>query len=97
MLDRFAGLCEIASPTGTERAVADAVLEELRELGVEALEDGAAERAQAGSGNLVARVPGAGEEWVMFASHLDTVPHHGSIEVMLFCPSWTPPARSFPT
>jgi tripeptide aminopeptidase len=83
MLDRFARLCEIASPTGTERAVADAVLEELRELGVEALEDGAAERAQAGSGNLIARVPGAGEEWVMFASHLDTVPHDGSIDVML--------------
>jgi tripeptide aminopeptidase len=83
MLDRFARLCEIPSPTGAERPVADAVLEELHELGVETLEDGAAERARAGAGNLIARMPGAGEEWVMFASHLDTVPHDGPIEVML--------------
>jgi tripeptide aminopeptidase len=83
MLDRFARLCEIASPTGAERAVADAVLAELRELGVEAIEDGAAGPARAGAGNLVARVPGARDAWVMLASHLDTVPHDGPIEVAL--------------
>jgi putative aminopeptidase FrvX len=33
MLDRFVRLCEIASPTGSEREVADAVVAELRELG----------------------------------------------------------------
>jgi tripeptide aminopeptidase len=81
MLGRFTRLCEIASPTGAERPVADAVLEELRELGVETIEDRAAERARAGAGNLIARIPGAGEKWVMFASHLDTVPHDGPIEV----------------
>jgi tripeptide aminopeptidase len=83
MLDRFARLCEIPSPTGSERAVADAVLAELREIGVQAREDGAAEPARAGAGNLVARVPGDGQGWVMFAAHLDTVPHEGSIEVVL--------------
>ena len=58
MLDRFVRLCEMASPTGSERAVADAVLAELRELGVEVAEDGAAGPARAGAGNLIARVPG---------------------------------------
>jgi tripeptide aminopeptidase len=84
MLDRFARLCEIPSPTGDERAVADALLAELREAGIEVSEDGAAAGARAGSGNLIARVPGTEEgAWVAFFAHLDTVPHEGPIEVEL--------------
>jgi tripeptide aminopeptidase len=83
MLDRFVRLCEISSPTGEERAVADAVLAELRELGVEVTEDGAAGPAEAGAGNLIARIPGERDAWAMFACHLDTVPHDGPIEVVL--------------
>src|SRR5512134_3641727 len=81
MLDRFVRLCEIASPTGEERAIADAVLEELRSLGVEVSEDSAAEPARAAAGNLIARVPGRREGWLSFFCHLDTVPHDGPIEV----------------
>ena len=83
LLERFVRLCEIPSPTGCERAVADVVLAELRALGVEVAEDDAAGPAAAGAGNLVARVPGAGEGWVMFCAHLDTVPEGGPIEVEL--------------
>jgi tripeptide aminopeptidase len=83
MLDRFVRLCEIPSPTGEERAVADAVLAELRGLGVEAVEDSAAGPARAGAGNLLARVRGERDAWVMFACHLDTVPHDGAIEAVL--------------
>ena len=83
LLDRFARLCEIPSPTGSERAAADAVAAELRSLGVGVIEDGAAEPARAGAGNLVARIPGTGEGWVMFCAHLDTVPHDEPIEVEL--------------
>lgn len=83
MLDRFVRLCEVASPTGDERAVADRVLGELRDLGVEVEEDGAEPAARAGAGNLIARVPGERQGWVMFACHLDTVPHRGAIEVVL--------------
>jgi len=83
MLDRFVRLCEIPSPTGFERAVADDVLAELRGLGVEVSEDGAAGPARAGAGNLIARIPGCGEGWVAFFSHLDTVPHDGRVEVAL--------------
>jgi tripeptide aminopeptidase len=81
--DRFVRLCEIPSPTGQERRVADAVAEELRALGVEVVEDDAAERARAGSGNLIARLPGWGDHWVAFCAHLDTVPHRGLVEVVL--------------
>ena len=81
MLDRFARLCEIACPTGDERAVSEALAAELRELGIEVAEDDAAAAARAGAGNLIARVPGTGEGWVMFCAHLDTVPHDAPIEV----------------
>jgi tripeptide aminopeptidase len=83
MLERFVRLCEIPSPTGSERAVADAVASELRELGVDVSEDDAAARAQAGAGNLLARLPGRGDDWVMLCAHLDTVPEGGKIEVVL--------------
>jgi tripeptide aminopeptidase len=83
MLERFVRLCEIPSPTGSERALADAVLGELGDpvLGIEIAEDGAAAAARAGAGNLLARLPGRDERWVMFCAHLDTVPHDGPIEV----------------
>jgi len=82
MLDRFVRLCEIASPTGEEREVADAVLEELREFGVDIAEDASATPARAGAGNLIARVPGRADRWLSFFAHLDTVPHEAPIEVV---------------
>lgn len=81
--ERFVRLCETPSPTGSERAVADDVLAELRELGIDVFEDDAAEAARAGAGNVIARVPGTGEGWVSFFAHLDTVPELGRIEVDL--------------
>jgi tripeptide aminopeptidase len=83
MLDRFARLCEIPSPTGDERAVADALAAELGELGIEVVEDDSAGPANAGAGNLIARVPGTGDDWVAFFAHLDTVPHPEPIQVEL--------------
>lgn len=83
MLDRFARLCEIPSPTGSERTVADFVATELRELGLEVEEDGAAQPARAGAGNLIARLPGRADGWVLLGAHLDTVPEGGRIEVVL--------------
>ena len=80
---RFVSLCETPSPTGSERAVADTVLAELRGLGIDVVEDEAAGPARAGAGNLIARVPGTGAAWVMFCAHLDTVPATGPIEVEL--------------
>lgn len=83
LLERFVSLCEIASPTGEERAVADWLAADLTSAGLEVSEDGAAGPARAGSGNLVARLPGRSDRWVMFCAHIDTVPHPEPIEVVL--------------
>ena len=80
--ETFVRLCEIRSPTGEEREVVDTVAAELRALGMEVSEDDSAEAAGAGAGNLLARLPGSGDGWVMFCAHLDTVPHDGLVEVV---------------
>jgi tripeptide aminopeptidase len=82
LFERFTRLCEIASPTGSEREIADAVAAELREIGCEVSEDDAARPARAGAGNLLARLPGAKPGWVMLCAHLDTVPHGAPVEVV---------------
>jgi tripeptide aminopeptidase len=82
LYETFVRLCEIRSPTGEEREVADTVAAELRALGLEVSEDDAADRAEAGAGNLLARLPGRSDRWAMFCAHLDTVPHQGQIEVV---------------
>jgi tripeptide aminopeptidase len=79
--ETFVRLCEIRSPTGEEREVADTILAELRALGLEVSEDDAAASAEAGAGNILARLPGQSDDWVMFCAHIDTVPHDGQIEV----------------
>jgi tripeptide aminopeptidase len=80
--ETFVRLCEIRSPTGEEREVADTVAAELRALGLEVSEDDAAGPAEAGAGNILARLPGRSDDWVMFCAHLDTVPHDGQVEVV---------------
>jgi tripeptide aminopeptidase len=86
--DTFAELCAIASPSGRERAMADRVAGELRALGVSVEEDGAAAEAQAGAGNLLARLPGRGHRSVLLCAHLDTVPHDGPVEPVLVDDRW---------
>lgn len=82
MFERFVRHCEIPSITGDERAMCDAVAAELRALGLEVDEDGAAGPARAGAGNLLTRIEGEVEGYVMFCAHLDTVPHPEPIEVV---------------
>jgi tripeptide aminopeptidase len=80
--ERFVRYCEIRSPTGEEREIADTLAAELRALGLEVSEDGGGAAAEAGAGNLVARSAGTGDGWLMFCAHVDTVPHSGQVEVM---------------
>jgi tripeptide aminopeptidase len=82
LYERFVRLCEIRSPTGEEREVVDTIAAELGALGLEVSEDGAAAPAEAGAGNLLARLPGRSERWLMFCAHADTVPHRGQVEVV---------------
>ena len=72
--ETFAALCAIPSPSGHERACADAVAEELRAVGLSVTEDAAGDALGGDCGNLLARIPGSGEGWILFCAHLDTVP-----------------------
>jgi tripeptide aminopeptidase len=86
--DLFAELCAIPSPWGHERAVADRVAHDLRALGYEVSEDDAAADSVAECGNLLARIPGRSDRWVMLCAHLDTVPHDGVVEPVLVDGGW---------
>ena len=75
LLADFIRLCEIESPSGRERGVADALVEELRGMGLESHEDEA--------GNLLARVAGPeGAPTILLCAHMDTVPLDGPVEVV---------------
>jgi tripeptide aminopeptidase len=83
LLADFVRLCEIESPSGSERGMADAVSAELRELGLEVEEDGSGPVTGSNAGNLLARVPGPeGTGTILLCAHLDTVPLDGPIEVV---------------
>lgn len=78
----FTRLCEIESPSGRERRVADAVAAELRSLGLEVEEDDSAAQTGCETGNLLARLPGPeGAPTILLCAHLDTVPLAGPVEV----------------
>ena len=75
LLADFVRLCEIESPSGRERKVADALTDDLRGLGLEVEEDD--------SGNLLARIAGPeGAPTVLLCAHMDTVPLDGPVEVV---------------
>jgi tripeptide aminopeptidase len=79
----FVRLCEIESPSGRERAVADALLAELRAAGLDPEEDGSSAETGSNAGNVVARVEGpAGARTIMLCAHMDTVPLDAPVEVV---------------
>ena len=85
VLDLFTELCALPSPPGEERAVADRVIRELRELGLEVEEDDAGAGIGSTIGNLLCRLPGRTEGGtpIFFCAHLDTVPPDGPLEPVL--------------
>ncbi|MDP2711460.1 MAG: M20/M25/M40 family metallo-hydrolase [Solirubrobacteraceae bacterium] len=86
--ETFARLCAIPSPFGSERACAEAVARELRAIGLDVEEDGAALEAGAECGNLLARIPGRGQRTILLCAHLDTVPEPGVIEPVVRDGGW---------
>ena len=82
LVEDFVRLCEIESPSRRERRCVDAVASELRGLGLDVAEDSSAAETGSDSGNLIARIPGAGgARTIMLCAHLDTVPLEGPVEV----------------
>jgi tripeptide aminopeptidase len=83
LLSDFVRMCEIESPSGSERALADAVVEELRALDLEVEEDESGAETGSDSGNLLTRIPGPADgRTVLLCAHLDTVPLDAPVEVM---------------
>lgn len=85
-LELFLELAAVPSPPGSERAVADRVLAELRDLGLDATEDDAGDRIAGDTGNILARLPASdpaasdGGTPIFLCAHLDTVPPTDDIE-----------------
>ncbi|HKG63949.1 MAG TPA: M20/M25/M40 family metallo-hydrolase [Solirubrobacteraceae bacterium] len=94
--ETFAELCRISSPFGSERVIADDVTARLRAMGLDVEEDDAAGPAQAGAGNLLARItPRAsvagqaeGERWILLCAHLDTVEQTAPIDPVVVDGGW---------
>jgi tripeptide aminopeptidase len=77
----FTELVSIPSPSGDERLVADRLIRELRQLGLQVDEDESGRETGASAGNLLCRLePTAPGEPLFFCAHLDTVPPSGPIE-----------------
>jgi tripeptide aminopeptidase len=75
LLADFVRYCEIESPSGRERAIADALTADLRGLGLEVDEDE--------STNLLARIAGPeGAPTVLLCAHMDTVPLDAPVDVV---------------
>jgi tripeptide aminopeptidase len=86
--ETFAKLCRIESPSGRERGCADAVSAELRGLGLEVAEDGAGATIAGDCGNLLARIPGSGDRFILFCAHLDTVPLSAPVDPVVRDGAW---------
>jgi len=71
----FARLAAIASPSLKEGEISRYLIDRLRRLGAEVIQDDAGVRAGGECGNLIARFPAAGRngEPLMLSAHMDTV------------------------
>jgi len=86
LTETFIRLCEIASPSGHERAIADYLKSLFRELGAASVEeDDSAAQTGSDSGNLLIRFQGnqPGREGFFFSCHMDTVQPGEGIIVLL--------------
>lgn len=74
LLEEFLELAQIPSPSGKEKALADLLVQKLKDLGLEVTVDQAGERIGGQTGNVIGRLKGSPQfEPVLFSCHMDTV------------------------
>jgi tripeptide aminopeptidase len=84
VVDLFTELAALPSPPGEERAVADAVIRYLKDLGLSVDEDDAGAVVGSTMGNVYCRVEATdGGSPIFLCAHLDTVPPEGPIEPLI--------------
>jgi tripeptide aminopeptidase len=84
LLADFERYCSIESVSQNERAMADAITADLRELGLEVTEDASGAETGSNAGNLLARIEGPPESrTILLCAHLDTVPLAAPVDVAL--------------
>lgn len=88
LAETFVSLCRIDSPSRRERSCADWVIAELDGLGIGAEEDRASAAVGGDTGNLLARIPGRGDDSILLCAHLDTVPAAAPIVPVLVDGGW---------
>jgi tripeptide aminopeptidase len=86
--ETFTTLCRIPSPTGDERACADCITAQLQSLGLTVEEDDAGSAVGSNAGNLLARIPGAGQRSILLCAHIDTVPLTAAVEPVQVNGGW---------
>jgi tripeptide aminopeptidase len=84
--ETFSSLCRIESPSGHERRCAEWIAAELSRLGLNVEE--ARDYSGSDAPNLLARIPGAGDEYVLLCAHMDTVPPLAAIEPVVTDGGW---------
>ncbi len=84
----FTALCRIPSPSRHERACADWLTTELREMGLAVEEDDSGPVVGSSAGNLLARIPGRADASILLCAHIDTVPLAAAVEPVLVDGAW---------
>lgn len=74
LVNEFLALVQIDSFAGEEREIADYLIKQLQQLGLEVTEDDAGKTINGNAGNVIARMPGdPGKPTIMFCAHMDRV------------------------
>lgn len=73
IVDKFLEMVKISSPSRNEREMGDYLIKELKEIGLEVIEDNAGELNGGNCGNIIGILRAEGKPKYMFTAHMDTV------------------------